>query len=205
MTDDAPPAYQARYGWDRRTTGTVAGSAALTAVLLLPGVPLLAQALGLPLFGAGGLFMAYIALSRKIAFRVDETGVLLGGSPARYKATTAHVPWGDITGFVFWRQAVSGTSVPYVGVIRREGAPTLPGDGPIACAAVEHLVPVSLDVVMSSRAMNGWRLDKERLTAAVAHFAPGTPIQTTPDRSAPAPLLGAHCSTLCGGRQGGRR
>lgn len=180
MTDDAPPVYQARYGWDRRTTGTVAGSAALTAVLLLPGVPLPAQALGLPLFGAGGLFMAYIALSRKIAFRVDETGVFLGGSPARYKATTAHVPWGDITGLVFWHQVASGTSMPYVGVTRRTGAPNLPGDGPIARAALNHLVPVPPDVVMSSRAVNGWRLDKERLTAAVAHFAPGTPMQDYP-------------------------
>ncbi|MEU5344111.1 hypothetical protein AB0H18_25275 [Streptomyces sp. NPDC020766] len=177
MTDDALPVYQARYGWDRRTTGIVAGSAAFTAILLLPGVPLLGQILGLPLFSAGGLLVAYTALSRKVALRVDETGVLLGGSPARYRATTTHVPWGDITGFVFWRQAASGTSVLYVGVTRRKGAPALPGSGPVARAALKRLVPVPPDVAMSSRAVNGWRLDKERLTAAVAHFAPGTPVQ----------------------------
>ncbi|MGA5451997.1 hypothetical protein ACPCVO_35725 [Streptomyces umbrinus] len=180
MTDDALPVYQARYGWDRRTTGIVAGSAAFTAVLLLPGVPLLGQILGLPLFGAGGLLMAYMALSRKVAFRVDETGVLLGGNPARYRATTAHVPWGDITGFVFWRQAVGGTSVFYVGVTRRIGAPALPGEGPAARSAVQRLVPVPPGVAMSSRAVNGWRLDKDRLAAAVAQFAPGTPVQDHP-------------------------
>ncbi|MFB7329414.1 MULTISPECIES: hypothetical protein [unclassified Streptomyces] len=93
MADNTSPAYQARYGWDLKTTGIVVFCAVFTAAaLLLPGMPLLAQILGLPLFGGGGLFMAYGALSRKVAFRVDETGVLLGGSTARYKATTAHVP-----------------------------------------------------------------------------------------------------------------
>ncbi len=177
MARDTSPVYQARYGWDLKTAGVVALSAVFTAVLLLPDVPLLARVLGLPLFGVGGLLMAYVALSRKVAFRVDETGVLLGGSPARYQATTAHVPWDDITGFVLWRQVSGGASLPYVGVTRREGAPPLPGDGPRARAVLEYLVPVSADAAMASRAVTGWRLDKERLVTAVAHFAPRTPVQ----------------------------
>ncbi|MGW0826122.1 hypothetical protein [Streptomyces sp. NPDC002845] len=180
MAENLSPVYQARYGWDLRTTGVVALSAVFTAVLLLPDVPLFAQILGLPLFGAGGLFMAYVALSRKVAFRVDETGVLLGGSPARYRATTTHVPWDDITGFVLWHQAAGSASLPYVGVIRREGAPALPGDGPEARAALKHVVPVSADVAMTSRAVTGWRFDKDRLVAAVAHFAPDIPVHDRP-------------------------
>jgi hypothetical protein len=180
MADDTSPAYEARYGWDPRTTGVVALSAVFTAILLLPDMPLVAQVLGLPLFGAGGLFLAYVALSRKVAFRVDESGVLLGGNPARYRSTTAHVPWNDITGFILWHQAAGGASVPYVGITRREGAPALPGDGPRARAVVEHLAPVPGDVAMASRAVIGWRLDKDRLVAAAAHFAPDIPVRPRP-------------------------
>lgn len=180
MVDRLSPVYQARYGWDRRTTGIVGASALFTAVLLLPDVPLLGQILGLPLFGVGGLFMAYTAMSRKVAFRVDETGVLLGGNPARYKSTTIHVPWDDVTGFVLWRQTVGSTSVPYVGVTRREGAPPLPGDGPKARAALSRLVPVPTDVALSSRAVNGWRLDRDQLVAAATHFAPGILVRDHP-------------------------
>ncbi|MFB8756710.1 hypothetical protein ACFV46_25630 [Streptomyces sp. NPDC059852] len=177
MIDDEAPVYEARYGWDRRTVGILALCAVFTAALLLPDIPLFARILGLPLFGGGGLFMAFGAMSRKVAFRVDGTGVLLGGSPARYRATTAHVPWSDVTGFVFWRQHLSGgASLPYVGVTRREGAPPLPGDGRTARAVLSHLVPVPPEVAVSSRAVNGWRLDRARFAAAVAHHAPGLPV-----------------------------
>ncbi|MGY3204896.1 hypothetical protein [Streptomyces sp. TE5632] len=176
MAGTTSPVYQAHYGWDLRTTGVVAVCAAFTAVLLFSDVPLYARVLGLPLFGAGGLLMAYTALSGKVAFRVDETGVLLGGSPARYRATTARVPWSDITGVVLWRQAAGRSSVPWVGVVRREGAPVLSGDGPKARTVLEHLVPVPVPVATASRSVTGWRLDRDRLIAAVAHFAPGIPV-----------------------------
>ncbi|MGY0070607.1 hypothetical protein ACWZEH_28280 [Streptomyces sp. QTS137] len=176
MADTASPVYRARYGWDLRATGVVAVCAVFTALLLFSGIPLYVRVPGLPLFGVGGLFITYVALSGKVAFRVDETGVLLGGSPARYRATTAHVPWGDITGVVLWRQTAGRSSVPCVGVTRREGAPALSGDGPGARAVLEHLVPVLADVATASRAVTGWRLDRDRLRAAVAHFAPGLPV-----------------------------
>ncbi|KAB2976373.1 hypothetical protein F8R89_32825 [Streptomyces sp. SS1-1] len=177
MADNEAPVYEARYGWDRRTVGILALCAVFTAALLLPDIPLFARILGLPLFGGGGLFMAFGALSRKVAFRVDGTGVLLGGSPVRYGATTVHVPWSDITGFVFWRQQTGGgSSLRYVGVTRREGAPPLAGDGPAAHAVLRQLVPVPPGVAVSSRAVNGWRLDRDRFAAVVAHHAPGLPV-----------------------------
>ncbi|MFC5954054.1 hypothetical protein ACFP51_05970 [Streptomyces pratens] len=176
MAGTTSSVYQARYGWDLRTTGVVAVCAVFTVLLLFSDMPLYARVLGLPLFGVGGLFMAYVALSGKVAFRVDETGVLLGGSPARYGTTTAHVRWGDITGVVLWRQATGRSSLTHVGVVRREGAPALPGDGPKARAILEHLVPVPADVAMTSRPVTGWHLDQERLMAAVTHFAPGLPV-----------------------------
>ncbi|MFC5958201.1 hypothetical protein ACFP51_28210 [Streptomyces pratens] len=177
MTDHTSPVYEARYGWDRRTRGLVAASAVFTAVLLLPETPLLTQLLGVPLSGGGGLFMAYAASSGKVAFRVDETGVLLGGNPARYRATTTHVPWDDITGFVLWHQAMGGPSLPCIGVTRRKGAPSLPGEFPKLRAALKYLVPVPGDGAMASRVVTGWRFDKARLVAAVAHFAPEVPVR----------------------------
>ncbi|MER7759214.1 hypothetical protein [Streptomyces sp. NPDC097619] len=172
------PVYEARYGWDLRTVGVVAICAVFTvALLLLDTIPLFARVIGLPLFGGGGVLMAYSALSRRVAFRVDAVGVLLGGSPARYAATSALVPWADVTGLVLWRQDAVGAKLPYVGVTRRPGSPALPGDGPKARAVLAALVPVSADVAMSSRAVSGWRLDERRLAAAVEHFAPGTPVR----------------------------
>ncbi|TYB64744.1 hypothetical protein FXF51_19995 [Nonomuraea sp. PA05] len=171
------PAYQARYGWDRKTIALVAGCGVFAVAILITDMPLIAKIPGVVLAGAGSLYLAYMAFSRKVAFQVDETGVLLGGSPARYSATTAHVPWEDITGVVLWRQAAGGASVPYVGVTRRQGAPALPGDNPRARAVLRHLVPVPADVAISSRTVTGWRLDKDRLVAAVSHFAPGIPVK----------------------------
>ena len=177
MADDTSPVYQAQYGWDRKTTGVVVLCAVFTVTLLVPGTPLFAQILGPSFFGGGGLFMAYMAMSRKVAFRVDETGVLLGGNPARYKATTVHVPWDDITDLVLWRQVTGTASVPHIGLVRREGAPALPGDGPKSRAVLKYLVSVPADVAIASRAVTGWRLDEDRLITAVAHFAPGIPVR----------------------------
>ncbi|MEU9789921.1 hypothetical protein AB0E27_04740 [Streptomyces sparsogenes] len=172
-------AYETRYGWDSRTRITVAAAAAFTVTCLVsPVMPLYARLPGLLLFGGGGLVMAYGAASGKVALRVDETGVLFGGHPLRYRVGTAHVPWQDITAVVLWRQD-SAASIPWVGVARRPGAPPLPGarQGRAGRAVVRALVPhLPADVTLASRPVSGWRLDKERLSDAVARFAPGTPV-----------------------------
>ena len=67
----------------------------------------------------------------------------------------------------------------YVGLVRRAGAPPLAGRsaqfvGRIMAAAVAR--GISGDTLMASRGIDGWSLDKDRLTAAVEHFAPGIPI-----------------------------
>ncbi|MFD7444630.1 hypothetical protein [Streptomyces sp. NPDC059909] len=177
MSDRRAAVYEARYGFDRRTVAVLAVSVLFCAGALIPGADF---SLGLQiaifvLFGDGGLFMAAGALTRKVAFRVDESGVLLGGSPLRYRATTVHVPWEDITAVVLWQQRVPHTTIPWVGVARPEGAPPLPGPGQgrFAHAVGEALAPVPIDLLVASRAVNGWRLDNGRLAAALAHFAPG--------------------------------
>ncbi|MFJ6567929.1 hypothetical protein ACIQNU_10925 [Streptomyces sp. NPDC091292] len=171
-------AYEARYGWDRRTTGIVVVCAVFTACLVPPVAPLALRIVGLLLFGGGGLFMAYAAFSRKVAFRIDANGVLLGGNPVRYKATTAQVPWSDIQAVVCWRQHTAA-SIPYVGLALRADAAPVPGAarGSVARATLRALVPhLPADVVALSRPVSGWRLDRDRLAAAMAGFAPGVPL-----------------------------
>ncbi|MFD7873518.1 hypothetical protein ACFV5G_05205 [Streptomyces sp. NPDC059766] len=177
MNDSEAPVYEVLYGFDRRTTSVLAISALFSVLLLVPSVdmPLGLRIVGILLFGGGGLIMAAGALTRKTAFRVDATGILLGGSPVRYRATTAHVPWQDITAVVLWQQPVPHSVLPWVGVARREGAPPLPGSGQghIARSIGEALTPVPAELLVASRAMTGWRLDRSRLAAAVEYFAPG--------------------------------
>jgi hypothetical protein len=128
-------------------------------------------------FGGGALvFIASIA-TRRVALRVDASGVTLGGSPGRYRSTTCLIPWADIREVVLWRQPMPyGRSMRYVGVARRKGARPLAGPrgqraGKVTARA---LAPgVSGDTLLASRAVNLWRLDTHRMAAAVAHFAPG--------------------------------
>ncbi|MDX2702746.1 hypothetical protein PV350_07760 [Streptomyces sp. PA03-6a] len=181
MDDNAAPAYEARYGFDRRTVAVLLAAVVFTSVLVMPGTgaPPAMRIAGGVLFGGGGLLIAANSLTRKVALRVDATGVLLGGTPLRHRATTVHVPWEDVTAVVLWKQPVPhGHRLPWIGVTRREGAPPLPGagQGALARAAAGALAPVPFDLLMASRQVNGWRLDRRRLAAALEHFAPGVPL-----------------------------
>ena len=42
---------------------------------------------------------------------------------------------------------------------------------------LDFLAPVSPDTAVSSRPVTGWLFDQDRLITAVAHFAPGLPVQ----------------------------
>ena len=113
-----------------------------------------------------------------VAFRVDEEGVLLGGAPARYEAQLAHVPWGDITSVVVWHQRTAGNGINYIGVQRKPGAPALRGmNSRVSRETAAMLAPhVYYELFLASRPINLWRLDPERLQAAVDAFAPHVPV-----------------------------
>lgn len=115
---------------------------------------------------------------RLTAFRVDGTGVLLGGAPARYRAQTASVPWQDITALVVWQQRMAGPSMNYIGVQRHPGAPPLPGpNSALTAERTAKLAPhIDHELFLASRPVNLWRLDPERLQAAVDAYAPGVPV-----------------------------
>lgn len=178
--ESEPFVYDARYGLGGRT-GLIIVIALVFAILgiVLPLSTGLRIA-DIVLFGGGGLFMLGVATSHRVAFRVDARGVTLGGVPPRYRSGTHFVPWADIEKVVLWQQKLPhGGSMRYVGLVRRAGAPPLAGRsaqfvGRIMAAAVAR--GISGDTLMASRGIDGWSLDKDRLTAAVEHFAPGIPI-----------------------------
>jgi hypothetical protein len=111
-----------------------------------------------------------------VALRVDASGITLGGSPGRYRSTTWLIPWADIKDVVLWRQTMPyGRSMRYVAVTRRKGTPPPAGRRGQRAGKVtaRTLTPVNGDTLLASRAANLWRLDTDRMSAAVAHFAPG--------------------------------
>ena len=113
--------YVARYGWNRRSGSLIVGAAVFVLLALTVPMSLALRVVTLVFFGGGALvFIASIA-TRRVALRVDASGVTLGGSPGRYGATTVLIPWADIREIVLWRQPM-----PYVMVIHQ--APTDGGD-----------------------------------------------------------------------------
>lgn len=166
--------YEERYAWSRRTTSVVIGGVLAVAVSAGVAMPLLPA---MVLFGAGLLAVAWGLLSRRVALRVDAAGVTLGGSPLRYRGTTVLVAWTDIMTVVLWQQVrLDGALVQYLGLQRRPGTAPLPEParrrGRDTAAGLAPALPA--EVIMASRAVTGWRLNRRDLARAVAGFAPET-------------------------------
>ncbi len=171
-----PGVYVARYGWNRRSGGLIVGAAVFVLLALTVPMSLPLRVVTLVFFGGGLLVFTASIATRRVALRVDASGVTLGGSPGRYHATTRLIPWTDVKDVVLWRQPMPyGRSMRYIGVARRHGARPLAGRRGRRASKVtaRALTPgVSSDTLLASRAVNLWRLDADRLTAAVTHFAP---------------------------------
>ncbi|MCP9206187.1 hypothetical protein [Streptomyces cucumeris] len=119
-----------------------------------------------------------------VAFRVDADGVLLGGAPARHRQHTARVLWQDIESVVMWAHPTAGPSpMRYVGVERRSDAPELPGPNRnLKAVTAAALAPhIDYEVFRASRTLVLWRVDRDRLEAAVNAFAPGVPVRFHPE------------------------
>lgn len=168
-----PGVYEERYVWTRRTTSVVIGGALAAAVAIGVALPLVPAVI---VFSGGLLAVLGAVVLRRVALRADPAGLTLGGSRWRHRAATAFVPWADVVAVVLWHKVLpDGTLMPYVGVQRRVGAPPLAAPtGHRGGAAAGGLVPdLPADVLTSSRAVAGWRLDRRALARAVAAFAPG--------------------------------
>ena len=122
--------YVARYGWNRRSGTLIIGAGVFVAIALTAPMSLALRVITLVFFGGGLLvFVAGIA-SRRVALRVDASGVTLGGSPGRYRSTTVLIPWADIRQIVLWRQPMPyGRSMRYIGVAAAKAPRRWPAAG----------------------------------------------------------------------------
>jgi hypothetical protein len=191
-----PGCYEERYRLTR--------VALVAAALLLLGFVLTGGPISI-VFGVLIAIPAVLALAgRPVAFRADHAGITLGSagkpdSPLRLlrHRPAVFVPWADVEQIILYTGYRGGAGDPVlcIGIRRREGAPALPYGN-------EHAAwcPVPGVAAGATRPVNGWRLDREQLTAVTAAAAPGIPIVEAgtgpgpnvagPGRTAAAPELG---------------
>jgi hypothetical protein len=143
-------AYQEKYGFPAGYARLLFICVAFVLGGIFVALPVATRMVELLLFGGGGLVLTFLGLraTRMVALRVDEDGITLGGSPMQYASTTTVVPWPEMRTVRLTRQP-EGPSLPVITAVRRG-----------------QREPVS-------KTVQGWRLDSERLGAALKVFAPG--------------------------------
>jgi hypothetical protein len=174
--------YVARFGWTPRDLVLVPVCILFVIVgAVMVGDGQLVGAFACVLGGGYVLLVLVAGVSRRVALAVTAEGIMLGLIPPWPARHSAFVPWADIEAVVLWRQGRGWRSIRYIGVVRRAGAPPLPGSArsPLLRSLNQAVVPPGLaeDLVADSRQVSFWRLDRTRLTAAVSHFRPGLPIE----------------------------
>ncbi|MER5640854.1 hypothetical protein ABT095_28380 [Kitasatospora sp. NPDC002227] len=194
MFDSADASYEVRYGWTLKAAVLASGSLVFcTGPLILSGHTW-ARVDGLPvpiwlidvlsvLLGVTGLLLTLTGpLTRRRALRVDATGIVLGGNPLRYAATTLTVPWSEITAVELWvqRMRVNGRTIrtPYIGIHRTETATPRPG---LSARAGTGVTGKSAALIAASRPVNLWHLDQPSLRKALAAHAPGVRLHVEAD------------------------
>lgn len=162
--------YRVRFGWDPRSAAAVAVCVLFAAAAALPAPSAVLRVALLTLFGGGALVLAADAFSRKEALRVDAWGIVLGGGPLRYRATTRKVPWAGIEAVVLFEQQLPyRRRMLHVGLACRTGAPVGRAAGAVLGVLTAQVPP---EVAARSAAVNGRRLDERRPERAVGDVAP---------------------------------
>lgn len=164
-------AYEARYGWNRRS-GTVLGVCLLIFLFgLFSSAPLALRVLAIAASGAGFLLTAGSSLMHQIALRVDGSGVTTNVKPLSRNGARL-CPWNEIGAVVIW----SSLPLTWVGIITSgEIEPEqinqlVRPSGRAARAVVAAGLPY--EVAANAVGTAGWVLQTSQLTAAVARFAP---------------------------------
>ena len=192
MTDAAVGPYVARFGLGFKTVLVLlfAAVAVAAAIALDPGREMptalflwLWKLLLLVLFGGGGLVLLVAGLSRRVALRVDREGITFGSPPRVFPwlGRSVLVRWRDIRAVaVFHQYARWPARLMYVGLKLGPDASApegTPRAGSFLHRSYVRLIPhVPIDVSTVSRPVNGWRLSRRRLVAAVQAYAPGVPV-----------------------------
>jgi hypothetical protein len=149
-------------------------SAAFLAAALLP-MPLAFSVIDAVVFGSFLVLLVANPLSRRVAFRVDAEGVTLGGVFPRPRRSTAFIPWRDVIGLQLFELPFGRPHAPYIHVIRRAEAPTLPTGMGFGRLNQRMVGPE----FAASRPIVAWTLDPERLRAVLAGVAPNVHISGT--------------------------
>ncbi|WP_346125668.1 hypothetical protein [Micromonospora coerulea] len=148
------------------------------------------------LFGGGALWLLLAALSRRVALRVDRDGVTLATpSFLRWWGNRADiaVPWRDIAAVVLFYQYVRWPArILYLGLQLHPSASAPAGAaraGSFEHWSLERFLPhVPVEASSVSRQVNGWRLDRRRLVAAVRTYAPDVPVIELDEQGSPRDL-----------------
>jgi hypothetical protein len=171
-----PVVYEERYRWTRTSGTALAGCSMFMLIcIVVPQPPHLSRIPFIAFFACGAFFSVFVPLSRRVALRVDASGLTLGGNPLRYKATTRVVPWHEVQRVFLWRR---GPGVRYLSVERPAGAPPLsPGgtgiaDRPAFYLAPNPQVPSPTLKAGTTRGMQAFSVDDARLSDAIGHYAP---------------------------------
>ncbi|GAB2533665.1 hypothetical protein [Nocardia heshunensis] len=172
--------YEERYGFTPKAVLVLLIAAGFTAAAIaIPDMPVLMRIGSLVLFGLSGLLQLATVLSRKVALRADASGITLGGQLLRYRAATKHVPWSEVEAIVLWRQ-YSASNIPWLGVLRRADAPPLYTPKSESGRAVQSAASAlsgapDRRLLQCAKNISGWKVDLDRLTAALATIAPHVP------------------------------
>ncbi|MQY31308.1 hypothetical protein [Nocardia aurantia] len=170
--------YEQRYSFNPKTVFLLLCAAAFVAgAILTPHMSTSARVGTLLLFGGGGLLALVSSLSRRVALRVDATGITLGGNLLRYRATTRQFPWADVEAVVLWRQ-YTAAGHPWIGILRHAYAPPLSsapaGSGGRGLTYAVTALSGAPDgrLLQCAKGIDGWSLDIARLTAVLETVAP---------------------------------
>ena len=190
-----PAAYEARYQWTPYIRWAIAADVAFVLIAALLPMPLVIRVMVIMVFGYIGLVSLAVVLSRKIAFRADQTGITLGGVPFRYRSTTRFFPWADISKIIIWQRHIPFTiwrwtvfSIPirYIGLQRRTDAPHISRDGTGRADRPGFTAPVPGIAAGAARNITAWMLNTDQLAAALTAYAPNVPVEAV-NGSAAAP------------------
>jgi hypothetical protein len=175
-----PRLYHARYGLTGRMLLHIASSAGLVLVAMFVPMPTLGRVAVGGVFGLSFVMLIamFLTTRNKVALGIDPQGITLGGLQFRYTRTTLVVPWQDIAAVVLFEQRVGRTKMPYLGLKGHTPLRDPVSGGPTRQKLSAALIPhIDADVVTTSRAVNGWKLDRERLAAAIRANAPHVRLQ----------------------------
>jgi hypothetical protein len=181
--------YQARYGWSGSSWLLLAAGLAFVSTVFLGSRAILIVVLLVPC----GAFLLVNVLSaligRPVAFRVDESGVTIGGNPIPfwYRRSTRFVPWTQIQQVRLWhrdfpltignRTLCNLSRAYFVGLVRGPDALDLSERGFLGGHANRPVFKGPSDITAgAARVVSMWRLDRSRLELAVRTFAPGVTV-----------------------------